>query len=255
MRRLACLLLLAGCPGPSGHDVHGPDTTPTDAIQHLAGAREAVKTFRADSTMDYRFGDQRVKGEVIVIGQPGQKVRLNALSPMGGDVMADLACDGTTFYYRDKQHDCEMTGPCTADTIAQLLHVQLEPDDFLYLAAGTPPVIAGSADMAWDSKAGQENVTVHGAQGTETIALDDKRDVLRAELEGPDGKHVWTVENKDFTDIDGGHRVPGKTRFQTEERDNDLIVDWTKIEENVELPDGKFKFDLIGLPTCGQKHP
>lgn len=255
MRRLALLLLLAGCPGGGAHDAHGPDATPTDAIQHLAAARAAVKTFRADSTMDYRFGDQRVKGEVIVIGTPGQHVRLNALSPMGGSVMADLACDGSTFYYRDTQHNCEMTGACSQDTIAQLLHVELAPDDFLYLAAGTPPIIAGTPAMTWDAAKGQELVTIKGDAGTETIVLDDKRDVLRAELKGADGKHVWTVENKDFTATDGGQRVPGKTRFQTENSNDDLIVDWTKIEENIELPDGKFKFDLIGLATCGQKSP
>jgi hypothetical protein len=256
MKRALVVVWLAACPGPAVSPKNGPDATAADAVASLTKARALVTSFRADSTMDYRFGSQRVKGGVFVMGQPGAKVRINALSPMGGDVIADLACDGSHFFYRDSQHNCELTGPCDQDTIAQLLHVELAPDDFLYLGTGTPPVIAGSAAMTWDGGAGEEHVTITGPDGTQTITIDGKdghHDVLRSELKGPDGRHVWTVENKDFVDAGSGHRVPGKTRFETEERDNDLIVDWTKIEENVELPVGKFQFALIGLPQCGAK--
>ncbi len=252
MKRALVALVLAGCPSPNSPKT-GPDASAAEAVAQLAKARGAITSFRADSTMDYRFGNQRVKGQVLVIGQPGAKVRLNAISPVGQSVMADLACDGTTFYYRDSQHNCELTGPCTVDSIAQLLHVELAPDDFLYLAAGTPPVIAGTPDMTWDAKDGVEHDTNTGPSGIQSITVDGKEghhDVLRSELRTPDKKHVWTVENKDFVDANG-HRVPGKTRFQTEDQANDLIVEWTSIEENIDLPKDKFQFDLIGLSQCG----
>jgi hypothetical protein len=244
---------LAACPGTTS-TLHGPDATSTDAVHALAGARLSVTSFRADSTMDFLFNDQRLKTEVIVIGQPGAHVRVNVLDPANA-VLADLACDGTTFYYRDSQHNCELTGPCNADTIEQLFHIDLKPDDFLYLAAGTPPVMDGSATMSWDSKAGREHVTITGAAGTETIDIDGTnghRDPVRAEMKDATGQHVWTVENKDFTDV-AGHRVPGATRFMPENKSNDLIVDWKQLELNVQLPADKFKFALIGLPQCGQK--
>ena len=255
MKRAVLSLFIAGCPGTTS-TLHGPDATATDAVHALAGARQSITSFRADSTMDFMFNNQRLKTEVIVIGKPGAHVRVNVLAP-DNTVLADLACDGTTFYYRDVQHNCELTGPCTQDTIAQLFHIDLAPDDFLYLAAGTPPVMQGSAAMTWDSKAGHEHVVITGAAGTETIDLDGTnghRDPVRAEMKDATGLHVWTVENKDFTDVTG-HRVPGATRFMPENKSNDLIVDWKQLELNVELPADKFKFALIGLPQCGQKPP
>src|SRR5580698_2596669 len=114
MKRAVLPLLFAGCPGTSS-TLHGPDATATDAVHALAGARQSITSFRADSVMDFLFNNQRLKTGVIVIGQPGAHVRVNVLAP-DDTVLADLACEGHTFYYRDTQHNCELTGPCTQDT-------------------------------------------------------------------------------------------------------------------------------------------
>ena len=50
--------------------------------------------------MDYWLGNQRAKGEVLVMGKPGAKVRFAALSPAGGSTIAEMACDGTSFALR-----------------------------------------------------------------------------------------------------------------------------------------------------------
>ena len=78
------------------------------------------------------------------MGTPGAKVRFHALSPAGGNVMLDLACDGTSFVLVDGQRNCVRTGPCDETSIAQLLRVPLAPDEFFYLALGLTPVLEGA---------------------------------------------------------------------------------------------------------------
>lgn len=258
MRFALLLLVLAACPGGGG-GVNRPYPAPTadDLVARLAKKRAELTSFTADSTMDYWLGSQRAKGEVLVMGTPGAKVRFAALSPAGGSTLAEMACDGQRFVYVDYQNNCVLTGPCDKTSIAQFFHIELAPDDFFHLAVGTPPVIDGATGtLTWDPSNGTEKLTLKSAAATERLTIDMKQsrfDVLDSELIGADGKTVWSVANTDFTDVDG-HRLPGKTRFKSPDNKEDLLVDWgdqRKLNEN--LPASKFVLQApAGLPTCGQ---
>jgi hypothetical protein len=256
--RIWLALLACGCPGGGGVKGPQPDQDTKALLGRLEATRKSMTSFKADTTMDYWFNGQKVKGEVLVMGASGSKVRINAINPVGETVLADLACDGQKFYYINFQANCELTGPCTRQSIAQLLNVEAEPDDFLHLALGTPPVIDGDGALTWDASAGQEHVELKGPAGTQTLAVDGRdgrTDVVSSKLVGPDGKMEWQVDNKDFTDVSdakgGKHRRPGKTRFQTSAQNGDLIIDWNSVEVNVDIEPKKFVLALQGLPACG----
>jgi hypothetical protein len=256
--RLALILLLAACSG--GVKTTRPYAEPKvdDVVARLAKARAELTSFRADSTMDYWLGSQRAKGEVLVMGAVGSKVRFAALSPAGGSSMAEMACDGQGFVYVDYQNNCALTGPCDQRSIAQFFHIELAPDDFLHLAVGTPPVLANpQGTLTWDANRGVEHVELKGADGTEKLAIDMKEgrfDVLDAELVGSDGKTKWSVSNKDFVEI-GGHRVPNTTQFKSPDNKQDLLVQWGDVANravNLELGADKFKLEAPqGLKRCG----
>ncbi|MCE9574651.1 MAG: hypothetical protein K8W52_15995 [Deltaproteobacteria bacterium] len=259
---------LAACGGKSHPAPWTKQPTAADEAAAIQAAAARVTSFRAESVMDYWLGKDRVKGTVLVMGKPGAFVRLNALSPAGDSVMADLACDGTNFTLVDFQNNCVLTGPCNADSIAQFLHVSLSPDDFLHLATGTTPIsvmppILG--EVSWDGKQGRERLELaNGAadgervRGHQSIELDGQRDVLStAFFLDDDRKQLgWRIENKDFRavkDASGGEfRVPGKSRFTSPGQKADLLVEWKEITIN--LPLDAAKFALVppeGLPTCG----
>lgn len=251
----ALLVLVAGCPAPTQVRNY-PAPSAADVIAKLAQKRDALKSFKADTTMDYWLGNQRAKGEVLVMGETGSKIRFAALSPAGGSTLAEMACNGRDFAYVDYQNNCALTGPCNRDSIAQFFHIELEPDDFIHLALGTPPVLPGATGtVSWDASHGNEKVSLQAPGGTQTLTIDarDNRwDVIDSELKGADGKVQWSVANTDFTNV-GGFRVPGKTRFRSPENQEDLIVDWKERQVNVALPDDKFVLQApTGLPTCGQ---
>lgn len=249
-------MLACGCPhGGTPRDHAAP--TVAEIVDKLGKARAELTSFVADSTMDYWLGGQRAKGEVLVMGAVGAKVRFAALSPAGGSTMAELACDGKDFVYVDYQKNCTRSGPCDEHSIAQFFRIDLQPDDFVHLAVGTPPVLANpTGTVTWDGDHGYEKVELHGDGGTQKLTIDDKNghfDVVASELAGADGKTRWSVANTDFIEV-AGHRVPGKTRFKSPANDQDLLVEWGGKDSrqiNTQLGDDKFKLAApAGLPLC-----
>jgi hypothetical protein len=262
---LTCgLLALTACPPPK---YTPPPAQPTakDVVDRLAKARAELHSFTGESVMDYWLGNQRVKGSVLVMGEQGSKVRFAALSPAGESTMAEMACDGTNFVYVDHQNNCALTGPCNKYSIAQFFKIELDPDDFLHLALGTPPVVADpSGTVTWDGAKGYERVKLSGAAGgAQTLAIDarDQRwDVVDSELVGTDGKTVWSVANTDFQGVKdpagAEHRLPGKTHFKSPDQKSDLLVEWGTRTVNVDIAPAKFTIPVpAGLPVCGATAP
>jgi hypothetical protein len=257
---LALLVVLcAGCPHSYKRTYDDPDAGAL--LDDLKAKRDAVQSFKTtDTTMDYWIGKDRFRGKVLVMGQLGAYVRMNALDPTGA-VAADLACDGSSFVYVDEMHNCQLTGPCDAESIAALLRVPLAPDDFLYLSLGTTPVISGATatEHHWDAKHGREVLVLEGDGGmTQTVELDGRDgkmtwDLMHSQVRGPDGKAIWTIDNTDFKVIDG-HRVPGKSHVTTPAEKSDLLVEWGKeFDVNPELDPESFALEPPGVATCGQQ--
>lgn len=257
------LLVLAGCP----HTYKRPYTEPAAAeiMEHLAAQRAALRSYKVtDATMDYWVGKDRFRGTVMVMGVTGSKVRMNALRPDNA-VAADLSCDGTNYALSDKMNNCVLEGPCNADSIASLLRVPLEPDDFLYLALGATPVIPdATGKVRWDAKRGAEVLELEGSAGLkQTVVLDGRSgdktwDILETTVKGPDGKVIWTAAHTKYvvvTDEQGNpHRVPGKSNIKTPSDKSDLLVEWgSERWINLELEDIVFEQVLDPVPMCGTK--
>ncbi|MEP6863982.1 MAG: hypothetical protein ABJE66_25365 [Deltaproteobacteria bacterium] len=262
MRLAFAAVMLLGCAGTPKSSRPYAEPKVDDIVARLAKARGELTSFRADSTMDYWLGNQRAKGEVLVMGSVGAKVRFAALSPAGGSSMAEMACDGSKFVYIDYQNNCTISGPCDQRSIAQFFHIELAPDDFLHLAVGTPPMIANpTGTVTWDANRGVETVELKSADGTEKLVIDMRDnhfDVLDAELVGADGKTRWSVANSDFVDVKG-HRVPNKSQFKSPDNKQDLLVDWgaaSARDINLTIPATSFEMaPPQGLGQCGGGAP
>ena len=254
---LALALLACGCPGHNAVNRPYPEPTVADLVARLQKKQAELTSFTTNSNMDYWLGDQRMRGDVLVMGKPGAFVRLAAESPAGGATMLEMACNGTDFTLVDYQNNCTLSGPCDASSIAQFFHIALAPDDFFHLAVGAPPVLDNATGtLTWDSAHGYEKLVLKSAAGTQKLTLDLKNnhtDVIDSELDNADGTVVWSVANADFTEV-GGHRVPGKTQFKSPDQKQDLLVIWGDERQlDVDLPPAKFALAApAGLPMCGQ---
>ncbi len=253
------LLLACGCPKGSTKRAY-PEPKVEELLGRLATTRARLTSFSAETLMDYWMNDERVKGTVLVMGTTGSKVRINALSPAGNDTIADLACDGQRYAFVDKNKNCQLAGACSRETIASLFGVALAPDDFVQLAVGATPVIAGATGtLRWDAKAGREVLELTGDGGrTQTLVLDardGRADVISSEVKTADGAQEWRIDNTDFRSVDDANRVPfrvpGKSRFRSPGEKADLLVVWKERALNLVLDDGKFVMELDpGVPSC-----
>jgi hypothetical protein len=258
---LGAVLVATACCGPKGGAKNPrPELTVDAVVAEIAKARDALTSFRGESTMDYWLSGQRAKGDVLAMGGVGKLVRFAALSPAGGSTIAEMACDGTNFVYVDYQNNCALTGPCDAKSVAIFFGIELEPDDFLRLALGAPPIISGTGTITWDGSAKLHKVEWSSSAGKQKLSIDTNTwDVRSTELVGADGKVRWSVENTDFRKVTGSgdRRVPAKTRFKSPAQNQDLLVEWgDEFEVNAQLPAQSFTLQApAGLPTCGQQPP
>lgn len=250
--------LLIACPGKYDVPKNLPDAS--GIIARIKADQKAARTFKHKSRMDYRVGDERVKTTVLVMGETGARLRFNALDPTGV-VAADLACDGISYQFVDFQKNCQRSGPCTGDAIARLLQVNLEPDDFLYLAAGTTPLISETGgQVRWNQDTGFATVDLvtPDKQRTQTLVLDGRQghyDLVESTVRDASGKVMWSIENKGFRPVKTSSgqtmRLPDRTRFLQPAADGDLRIRWENQEINVELPEGAWTLQPpAGLPTC-----
>ena len=84
MRFAVSLVLIAcGCPATKGPDGPHVEAKVDEVVAKLTKKQSELNSFLADSTMDYWLGSQRAKGEVLVMGAVGAKMRFAALSPAG----------------------------------------------------------------------------------------------------------------------------------------------------------------------------
>jgi len=260
---LALAAAYAGCsctrhkPVPRSY----PEPSTEEILAHLADVQRHARAFQAESVMDYWVGDERVKGTVLLMGRKGARVRINALNPTGDNVAADLACDGIGFEYIDYNKNCQLTGLCTRHSIAELLRISLEPDDFLLMVMGTTPVIPDAqGTVTWDERHGREVVELVAPDNrfTQTIVLDGRDrswDVLSSEVRDVRGNVLWRLRNKGFEALraQDGHtfRVPGKSQLEQPQDKADLLVQWKKRVFNLDIETVKFDMEIPpGLPSC-----
>lgn len=257
---LACLCLpiaLGGC--PSAHLPRPyPAPAPPDLVAHLAGVRERATSLNADTKTDVRLGKERVNVTVMMLAAWGGRLRFQALDPNSA-MAADLASDGTSYCFLDVHAGCSECGAASAETVARLVRIPLEPEQVVAILLGSAPLLDGAeTTVAWDPDGGHEVVTQQQGAETRRFVLDgrDRRwDLLSAEARAG-GKALWSIRHKDFHDVktkDGKTvRMPGASLF--EQGGDTVRISWK--DQIVGEPVDDEKFHLTppaGLPQCGTR--
>jgi len=250
---LLCAMTMAaqGCPC-GGSKIERPYPQPTvDALlQQVRSNGQVVSSYVAESTMDYWVGDERIKMTVYVMGKRGARIRFNAINPATETTASDLGCDGNGFAFLDYEKECQLSGVCDQYSIAQLLRVRLDPDDFLLLAVGSTPIVnQPEGVLRWDHKRGAEvlDLVERGGARRQTLVLSGKQgqwDVLESAVYDASGKLEWKLENKGFSPMtteDGKSlRVPRSSHFEQPAEKADLVARWDNRTLNLELDEDKF---------------
>lgn len=265
-----------GC-GCRGGAIQRPYAAPTaqSLLADLVAASDRARSYQIDSLIEYWGDGDRIKGTVLLMGERGAYVRIQTYFFTNNNP-SDLACNGTGFKYIDTRNNCQLTGPCNRDSIAQLLRVSLHPDDFLLLVVGATPIIEYTdSSAAWDADDGHEVLTLTGRDGreTQTITLSGRHcdgrlpglggagegcpwEVVSSVVRDAEGNGLWDVSHKDFHTVrgvdDAVFRVPKKTLFKQPAENADLLIRWREHTLNPEIDHSKFELNIpAGLPRCG----
>jgi hypothetical protein len=275
MRRIALLcaaLAAAWSSGPGCGCSHQtiprsyPEPSVEQLVAHVQKTGEAVRSYNAESTMDYWVGDQRIKATVLVMGERGAKVFFKAMNPATDTAAADLVCNGQSFVFVDYEHSCHLSGHCDRRAIGQLLRVSMEPDDFLLLAVGSVPIIPQpTGTVHWDQDRGAEVVELVSPDRAwrQTLVLDGRNgagkwDVIESVVRDAQGAVDWKVQNKGFRPLraaDGRSvRMPEATHFEQPKLKADLQVRWKERTLNGALNQSAFQRQPpADLKQCGGK--
>jgi outer membrane lipoprotein-sorting protein len=248
------LLLLPACPGAQVKRTY-PPPSPNDVVAHLEGLRERAPSLNADTKTDVRLGKERVNVTVLMLAAWGGKLRFQAQDP-NQSMAADLASDGTRYCFIDVHGGCAECGEATADTVARLVRIPLEPDQVVAVLLGSSPLLEGAENtVEWQFEGGREILTQKRGDEVRRIVLDgvEKRwDVLEAEARSGE-RVLWKIRHKDFHVVTSKAgvpvRVPGASLF--EQAGDTVRIEWKDQTIGETLPETSFQLTpQPGLPTC-----
>lgn len=259
VRALALFVALFASACPSGAKLQRPYPEPQPAaiLEHLAGLKTRAATLNAETKTDVRIGGERANVGVSILAEWGGKLRFIAEDPNKATA-ADLASDGARYCFVDVHGNCSECGAASADTVARLVRIPLEPDEVVAVLMGSTPVLEGAeARVEWQPDGGRELLTLTKGNSVQRLVLDGREqrwDVLESHL-SEDGKTRWRIRHKDFhpvTTPDGKTlRVPG-TSFFEEEGGDTVRIAWK--DQIVGKPLVANAFTLTpppGLAQCG----
>ncbi len=244
------LALLAGCPSAARPRPY-PAPEARALVAHVRAIRERASNLNAETKTDVRLGGDRVNVKVDMLASWGGKLRFQAHDPNEATA-ADLASDGARYCMIDYHHNCGECGPATPENVARMVRIPLEPDEVVAVLLGTAPLLDGEASDEWDAENGHERLALRRGDLVETVILDDKWDVLEAELKSA-GRGVWSLRHKDFHDVatrDGKTvRLPGASLF--EQGGDTVRIQWLGQTVGAPIDDASFRLKVPpGLPAC-----
>jgi hypothetical protein len=222
---------------------------------HIQSIRTHAASLNADTRTDVRLGTDRANVTVLMLAAWGGRLRFQAHDPNEATA-ADLASDGKTYCMMDMHANCGECGPATAENVARLVRIPLEPDDVVAVLLGGAPLLAGAtASVDWDAEHGRELLILRRGDLVEKIALDgteQRWDVNAARLE-KNGETLWALHHKDFHDVktqDGGTvRLPGASLF--EQGGDTVRIQWRQQRVGPPPDDASFRLNVpAGLPAC-----
>jgi hypothetical protein len=241
---LAVLLLLVGCRPQK--PVERPYAPPRmeDAVAALSAHAAHLTSLRDLSTrVELKQGKNHGKMSVKMLIARGGQLRFEASAPVVGDI-AVLVSDGQTFSMNDQRNHQFVTGAARGCAIAQLIGIDLEPDEVVGALLGGAPGLDGKpVRIDWDkTHGGREVLTLEEPDGShEKLFLDGREgrwDLLGAERTDAKGGLVWRIDHEDWHDVGGALRLPKRTHVM---RPNaEVWIRWKDQEPNVEPPEGVF---------------
>lgn len=255
---LILALVLTGC--PSRPCPRYPFTEAEAALEHYRDQRRPAHVLRAEARVDRRDAEGRIRGTVLMFIDRPDRVRFDAMTQLGP--AAILTSDGERFALTDLRDNRYLVGPTCPENIERLLGIRFGGEEVTrFLLGETPTLVAERRDMV--CRGGTYLVTLHAAGGrrqelelaVRSLDVDAPPEeqqlrLIRSEVFGPAGETEWRVTYEDYRFVPDpedeatpqrGLVMPYTLRFEDPGRGTDTLVRFSRIDLNVEVPEGAFE--------------
>ena len=159
------LVFIAGCGGRQSQPADfNPDPSPF--IQRIKERNEAIKSLTAELTVELWKGTDRLRFSQMVAVDSSQRLRIDALSPMGSPISTMVSDGGRLMLYAVSEKRF-FIGESSPENLAQLLPVPLDPSELSMLLRGAIPLMdADESLVEWDPDAGgADGARAKGGEG------------------------------------------------------------------------------------------
>ena len=262
MRRLVPILgalaLLTGCPGqpcPSQ-----PFSAAEDALSAYRDMRRPARVIRAQTSVDRRDAEGRIRGTVRMYIERPNRVRFDAMTQFGP--AAILTSDGESFSLMDLRENRFFEGPTCPANIERLLGLRFSGAEVTRMLLGETPRLE-DAERTIECRGASYLVTLRTEDGRrqeldlairshdveEAPELQRMR-LTRSEVFDADGQTEWRVTYGDYRFVEDpldtqtprrGLVLPFTVNFVEPARGTDTLVRFEEIELNVPVPEGTFQ--------------
>lgn len=260
-----CVLLFAvamsACAARQHPEPADPVADAETLLGHIDERAQRIQSARVRAVMEYFGGDGRVRvRQLVVVQEPGD-LRLETMSPFDATLALVVTNEDDLTYY-DLGNDLVYVGAPTAENLAKLIPLWLEPADIVDVVLGGVPL--GSADhersrwkVAWDGRANAWRLFGRAREGgnLELLVRHGTWSFAGARETNETGDLKWEIRTADFTTVEDGEtstEVPMRVRFLMESEGLDVSLAISEYELNPELDDLLFEIftpdhDLIQL--------
>ncbi len=246
---LIASVLSSACQGPACPvQLH---TDPTRVLGEHSTRASAVRTLRAEATVDQRGPEGRVRGKVMMFLERPDHVRFDAVTQFGPALV--LTSDGQNFALSDFKENRYLNGPACARNIARMIGVAMSAEDVVSILFGDSPRLAGAQPTLQCSNEGGYRVDLN-AQGGERQELvfavheddfkkppiEQRLRLVRSQRFDAKNKALWRVSYDDYRQVQGGLVLPFRVHVEDVRRGADALLRFDDIDVNVPIPTGAF---------------
>jgi len=252
---LATILAAATLPACAGSlRPTNPIRDAQEALARRAATSEGLTSMRAEARVDQRADSGRIRGTVLMFVEDSGRVRFDVMTQFGP--IAVLTSDGAQFAYSDLREKRFLSGETCPQNIARLLGVPLSAQETArFLLGGTPVLEHVAAELKLTDE-GHYLLRLKGAEGArqelelsvypadrELPPAKQRLALVRSELWGERGVHVWRVSYADLSPHKLNGRellVPMRVRIEQSAQSSDTLVQFKTIAQNPHIPDDAF---------------
>lgn len=236
MSRTLALIAAVACLGARCGEVPPPVEGPTgieDALSRLATRAGTTANLRGFASVTGWDAKQTFKGKLLVVAERPGRVHIEVLSPFDQPI-SYLATDGKRLDLYLLDEGRYFTGAATAENIAKLLPMRIDPTVFVEALLGGPP-LPRPADskprLRWDGDAGVYELRYQDPGPVAWLRPKDLAPVQAGWL-GPGEKTGWALE---LWEYEGG--APRRLAFEHRVSGSGFRLHWDQLETNVgDLP-------------------